>query len=69
MINRITSARAPGNGRRQALPAPSPIRSSDDAAWKELGERIEQFIGNHPVLSLAVGFSVGIVLGCLIKRR
>jgi hypothetical protein len=69
MINRITGVEAPGNGRK-ALPdytKSGPRR--EEPPWGELAKRVESFIGDHPVMSLAIGFTVGIVIGCLIKRR
>jgi ElaB/YqjD/DUF883 family membrane-anchored ribosome-binding protein len=68
MINRIATVEAPGNGRRKALPVdPSAVhyRSPGD----DLNAQIKQFIGDHATLSLAIGLTIGIIVGCLIKRR
>jgi ElaB/YqjD/DUF883 family membrane-anchored ribosome-binding protein len=65
MINRIATVEAPGNGRRKLFPADrSAIRPDRD-----LNGQVKQFIGDHPALSLAIGLTIGIVIGCLIKRR
>ena len=66
MINRIVTVEAPGNGRSRALPPPA---SAARATGKQLDQQLRQFIGDHPALSLAIGFTIGIVVGCLIKRR
>jgi hypothetical protein len=69
VINRITGVETVG-GRRPAPPGfILPDRSAQDDQWKELRGRIEKYIGDHPVMSLAIGVTVGILLGCLIKRR
>ena len=70
MINRITGLDAPTDGLRDRpngffVPDPAAKRPS----WSELGGRVEKFIGDHPVASLAIGLTVGIVIGCLVKRR
>lgn len=33
------------------------------------GEKIEQFLGEHPVLALTAGLTAGVLLGYLVKRR
>ena len=68
MINRISGVEV-GPRRQKALPdythgPPPGLRQNPD--W---GKQIEKFIGDHPVASLAIGLTIGIVLGCLIKRR
>lgn len=69
MINRISGVESPG-GRRPAPPGfILPDRSDRSEQWKELRGRIEKYIGDHPVMSLAIGITVGVMLGCLIKRR
>jgi len=68
VINRIATVEAPGNGRRKALP-PSAIDPKAVTTEHQLDQRLRRFIGNHPALSLALGLTVGIVIGCLIKRR
>lgn len=66
MINRIGTVEAPGNGRRRTLPPPTPAAPT---TGQQLDQQLRQFIGDHPALSLALGFTIGIVVGCLIKRR
>lgn len=68
MINRISGVEM-GSGRQKLLPdytrgQPAGLRQTPD--WTK---QVEKFIGDHPVASLAIGFTIGIVLGCLIKRR
>ena len=70
MINRITAVAPPANGRRAPSPGFVVPEPSDHASpWADLGERVEKYIGDHPVTSLAIGFAVGIFVGCLLKRR
>jgi ElaB/YqjD/DUF883 family membrane-anchored ribosome-binding protein len=68
VINRIATIEAPGNGRRKALPlAASP--AAERSSGRQLDQQLRKFIGDHPALSLALGLTMGIVIGCLIKRR
>ncbi len=70
MINRVEEMLAPGNGRRRppaALAPPATWRGASSRAG--LARRLENSIGEHPVLSLSLGLTLGIVIGCLIKRR
>ena len=71
MINRVTGVTLPGNGRRTQTtrPATLPPARRPPAPPGDLGERIGTFLGDHPVLSLALGLSLGIAVGCLLKRR
>jgi ElaB/YqjD/DUF883 family membrane-anchored ribosome-binding protein len=68
VINRIATIEAPGNGRRKALP-PGIADSNARVTGQQLDQQLRKFIGDHPALSLALGLTVGIVIGCLIKRR
>ncbi|MBA3314215.1 MAG: hypothetical protein M3552_08285 [Planctomycetota bacterium] len=68
MINRIATVEAPGNGRRRVLPA-DPSAIPDRSSGADLNAQIKQFIGDHASLSLAIGLTIGIIVGCLIKRR
>ena len=68
MINRIATVEAPGNGRRKSLP-PDASSSFERSTGRQLDQQFRQFIGDHPALSLALGLTIGIVIGCLIKRR
>ena len=70
MINRISGIETAGDGRRDVRPAffvPDP--AARRSGWEDLGKRVERYIGDHPVASLAMGLAVGIVIGCLLKRR
>jgi len=70
VINRISGIEAPGEGRRDVRPVffvPDP--AARRSAWEGLGKRVERYIGDHPVASLAMGLAVGVVIGCLLKRR
>ena len=53
---------------QKRLPAPrSPFQP---AGWMHSGiERVESFIANHPTAALAVGLTLGVTLGWLIKRK
>lgn len=70
MINRISGIEAPGDGRRDVRSAFFvPDTAARRSAWDDLGKRAERYIGDHPVASLAMGLALGIVIGCLLKRR
>ena len=71
MINRIRDLDAPGNGYRPFVAGGGRPRGvgGELPPLGDVGKRIERFIGDHPVMSLAVGLTIGIVIGCLIKRR
>lgn len=68
MINRISGVEA-GNERQKALPDYTRGRPPGQRPSNDWSKQIEKFIGDHPVASLAIGLTIGIVLGCLIKRR
>ena len=68
MINRVTTL--------EETPLPQhrfefyARRAESDAAAREgWGQRIGQFLGEHPILALSAGAVAGIALGCLVKRR
>lgn len=69
MINRITGLDAPGDGRGATTGFFVPDPAGRRSPWADLGQRVEKYIGDHPVASLAVGLAVGIMIGCLVKRR
>lgn len=71
MINRISDIDidAPGDGLRRTRPGRAAEGPGDRSPLVGLGRQIETYIGDHPVMSLAIGLTIGIVIGCLIKRR
>ena len=69
MINRITGVDAPGDGRRATPGFFVPDPADRSSQWSDLREKIGTAIGDHPIASLAIGLAVGIVIGCLAKRR
>ena len=69
MINRIAAVKAPGNGRHRPLQGPVPSRFRSPSSDESLRGKLEEFLGDHPVMSLTIGFTFGIVVGCLVKRR
>jgi ElaB/YqjD/DUF883 family membrane-anchored ribosome-binding protein len=68
VINRIATVEAPGNGRRKSMPRAASF-GIERSSGQKIDQQLRQFIGDHPALSLALGLTVGIVIGCLIKRR
>lgn len=46
----------------------SPLKSAESLIM-EGGESLQRLIVNNPGIALAVFATVGVVLGCLIKRR
>lgn len=65
------ATQAPTNGRRwnapDALPKDSQTETGD--LPYRLTAAAEGWIGDHPVLCVSAAITVGVVLGCLIKRR
>ena len=74
MINRIAELNR-GGGRQKLLPnysdphAPGYPTEPGEPWSQKLSAQLESYIGEHPVISLTVGLTLGIVVGCLIKRR
>jgi ElaB/YqjD/DUF883 family membrane-anchored ribosome-binding protein len=68
VINRIATIEAPGNGRRKASPFGPQIGPAGQQL-NDIERQLKHFIGDHPALSLALGLTIGIMVGCLIKRR
>ena len=71
MINRISGLTVSAESGQKLLPDYSDGSARLPGSTWTVGwrERIESYVGEHPVLSLTIGLTVGIVVGCLMKRR
>jgi ElaB/YqjD/DUF883 family membrane-anchored ribosome-binding protein len=56
---------------RKSVPVVPPQR--DEPSWKDTAksweENLENFMGDHPKLTLAAAATIGLVLGWLVKRK
>jgi hypothetical protein len=50
-----------------------PVPEIEPQSWGEVGEswekRFENFLGEHPKLTVAAAAAVGLVLGWMVKRK
>ena len=79
MINRIPPvavANRPASSRSAQPLLPDYRRSGTGESGRSrepwnvtVTEQVEDFIGKHPVLALTIGLTLGMFIGCLIKRR
>lgn len=53
----------------RALPPPRRVFPAETIPAPTWGEKVEHFLGEHPVLALTAGLTAGILLGFLVKRR
>lgn len=67
MINRTTMPELAAPPR--TLPPPRRMFPAEPMPVPTWGEKIEQFLGEHPVLALTAGLTAGVLLGYLVKRR
>ena len=52
--------------------AARPLQSGEEgpeSAMQQVRRRVENFIADHPGISLGAALSLGVILGWLIKRR
>ena len=49
--------------------ASAPPATAATAGWKQALAPVERFIVEHPQVSLAGAFFIGVAIGCLSKRR
>ena len=56
---------------REAVPVVPP--QHDEPSWSETAksweENLENFMGDHPKLTLAAAATIGLLLGWLVKRK
>jgi ElaB/YqjD/DUF883 family membrane-anchored ribosome-binding protein len=65
-VNRLTS-HWPHASRRSI--APEYEKRSLSESLKPLEKRLEEFMGEHPKLTVAAAAAVGLLLGWMVKRR
>jgi ElaB/YqjD/DUF883 family membrane-anchored ribosome-binding protein len=55
------------------LSTPYATGANDDASWSETAKswevNLENFMGDHPKLTLAAAAAVGLLLGWMVKRK
>ena len=54
-------------------PGPEADRFSDETAWSRMAktweENLENFMADHPKLTVAAAAALGLVLGWMVKRK
>ena len=56
----------PSGPHEAALETASPVAHGQAGGWRQ---RLEDFVADHPAVTLGTALSLGVLIGWLIKRR